>query len=128
MIKLVLFLAWFLYQKKGLSGINRRTMLSIKLVPGKNRLCSQIDNSLYAEELVALRSLLNDTKRRLKILRKSEKKRKKRWKIKQANKAFIRNPYQAGKDVLNPFCETYLVRSKEQMDWLILITTYRLVP
>ena len=40
-------------------------------------LCSQIDNSLCAEELVALRSLLNDTKRRLKILRKSEKKRKK---------------------------------------------------
>ena len=36
------------------------------------------------------------------LLRRSESSRKRRWKIKKANQQFLKNPYQAGKAVLDP--------------------------
>ena len=45
-----------------------------------------------------------------------EKNRKKRWKVKQANKAFLKNPYEAGKKVLNPESRIFLNCESADLD------------
>ena len=53
---------------------------------------------------------------RLRNIRRGERNRKKRWKIKNSNKKFFKNPYQAGKDILDPRCNIKLSVDKEALD------------
>ena len=104
--------------KKGLKGKNRRVSVSIYLVVQKNLLVSQLSNSSDPVFRCSLLPLLNDVRARLARLRKGERNRKRRWKRKQANLRFSRNPYQAGKDVLDPKCFASLyVCWKECAGW-----------
>ena len=52
----------------------------------------------------------------LRNIRKGEHNRKKRWKIKNANKSFFQNPYQAGKNILDPKCNIKLTVDKGTLD------------
>ena len=87
--------------------INRRTLHSIILVNEKNLLSKQVLSCLD-EERPGLQALLSEVKSKLRSLRRSEKGRKKRWKAKAANKAFFKNPYHAGRELLDPKCTTKL--------------------
>ena len=59
---------------------------------------------------------LENVRTRLQILRRSESSRKRRWKIKKANQQFLKNPYQAGKAVLDTKCEIQLQRDQSLLD------------
>ena len=60
--------------------------------------------------------LLESVRSRLRSLRKGEDKRKARWKRKQANNVFNKNPYLASKRVLDPRCYVKLSADKNNMD------------
>ena len=49
-------------------------------------------------------------------IRRGERNRKKRWKVKNANKSFFQNPYQAGKTVIDPKCNIRLSVDKDVLD------------
>ena len=53
---------------------------------------------------------------KLRNIRRSEHNRKKRWKIKNANKSFFRNTYIAGKSILDPKCNIKLNVAKDTLD------------
>ena len=65
---------------------------------------------------MGLENLLKDVKQSLAHFRKGERNRKKRWKSLLATRAFKKNPYHAGKDVLDSKCSTFLQVSKEAMN------------
>ncbi|XP_057296267.1 uncharacterized protein LOC130625225 [Hydractinia symbiolongicarpus] len=58
----------------------------------------------------------SNVKLKLTTLRRGERNIKKRWKIRNANRAFGKNPYQAGKDLLDPKCSVWLNVHKESLD------------
>ena len=92
-------------KEKSLSGHNRRPQHSIKVVTEKNDLLARINDTSDQCTKDSLQTLLENVRTRLQILCRSESSRKRRWKIKKANQQFLKNPYQAGKDVLDPKCE-----------------------
>ena len=103
-------------KKRLTSGKNRRVRRSIDLVVQKNDLIQQMN---VCEDPVLKRSLLpllQSVKARLASLRRSERNRKRRWKRKQAILRFSKNPYQAGKDVLDPKCFASLSVEKGVLD------------
>ena len=102
--------------KKGLRGLNRRAQYSIKLVKEKNTLLGQINICPDEASKASLLDLLNIVRRRLQNFRRGEKSRKRRWKVKQANQSFGKNPYEAGKRVLDPKFESKLKCSKSSLD------------
>ena len=67
-------------------------------------------------ERPGLQVILAQIKTKLRSLRRSERNRKKRWRFKNANIKFKRNPYQAGKDLLDPRCHIKLSIGKETLD------------
>ena len=69
-----------------------------------------------------LKDLLNLVRRCLQNFRRGEKSRKRRWKVKQANQAFVRNPYEAGRRVLHPNIEANLKCSRSSLDQFKLNT------
>ena len=82
----------------------------------KNRLLKEFENE---EDLVlksSLFNLLEVVRKRLRSLRKGEAKRKQRWKNKQAHKLFLKNPYIAGKNVLDPQCTAKLIVDEDSLD------------
>ena len=108
-------------RKKRIGTFSRRTLLSIKLVQEKNHLSAQILNC-REEEKEGLYSLLESVRVRLRNLRKKENKRKKRWKAKKAFRDWKRNPFQAGKDVLDPKCDSTLKCTRSVLDAFKLVT------
>ena len=93
-------------KEKSLSGHNRRPQHFIKLMTEKNDLLlARINNTSDQCTKDSLQTLLENVRTRLQILRRNESSRKRRWKIKKVNQQFLKNPYQAGKDVLDPKCE-----------------------
>ena len=74
------------------------------------------------EEKEGLYSLLESVRVRLRNLRKKENKRKKRWKANTAFRDWKRNPFQAGKDVLDPKCDTNLKCARSVLDAFKLVT------
>ena len=108
-------------RKKRIGTFSRRTLLSIKLVQEKTHLSGQILNC-HEEEKEGLYSLLESVRVRLRNLRKKENKRKKRWKAKKAFRDWKRNPFQAGKDVLDPKCDTNLKCTRSVLDAFKLVT------
>ena len=53
---------------------------------------------------------------KLRNIRRGERNRKNRWKIKNANKSFFRNPYIAGKSILDPKCNIKLNVDKDTLE------------
>ena len=96
-------------ETKNLSGHSRRTKHSIELIQQKALLSSQISATCIPEEQAGLTLLLSQVKGKIKSLRRSERSRKKRWKIKQTRSAFRNDPYKAGKDLLNPKCTSNML-------------------
>ena len=58
----------------------------------------------------------NIIRRRLQRFPHREKNRKKCWKVKQAYQSFSKNPYEAGKNVLDPKCEFKLKCNQSLLD------------
>ena len=77
---------------------------------------NQIKSAQSQADKLSLSSLLDNVRARLRVLRRGESSRKKRWKIKQANQAFLKNPFDAGKKVLDPICNKVLQCSSSQLD------------
>ena len=102
--------------KRGLRGLNRRAQSSIKLVIEKNVLLNQLNSCSGQVEKDSIIALLDIVRSRLRSMRKGEKSRKTRWKIKQANASFNKNPYEAGKKVLVPNCNIKLQCDKTTLD------------
>ena len=102
--------------KKRLGGKNRRVNISINLVIKKNLLLKELESVADPEKKVELLGLLESVRSRLRSLRKGEHKRKARWKRKQANNLFNKNPYLASKRVLDPRCYVKLSADKNIMD------------
>ena len=103
-------------KSKNLSGLNRRARYSINLVNEKNILLSQLKNTTSPSEKHSLSSLLENFCARLRAFRRGESSRKRWWKIKQANEAFKKNPFEAGKSVLDPVCNKTLECSQSEVD------------
>ena len=68
------------------------------------------------ETKASLQALLDIVRKRLRNFRHREKNRKKRWKIRHSSKAFNKNPYETGKNVLDPKCEVKLKCNKIALD------------
>lgn len=103
-------------KQKQLKGLNRRAQYSINLVKEKNEILSQIKSTADQGHISHLQTVLEFVRSRLRILRRGENSRKRRWKIKQARNCFSKNPYEAGKRVLNPKCNTFLTCSEAKLD------------
>ena len=103
-------------KEKSLSGLNRRAQHSIKLVTGKNELLARINDTSDQCTKDSLQTFLKNVCTRLGILCRSETSRKRRWKIKKANQQFLKNPYQAGKALLDPKCEIQLQCHQSLLD------------
>ena len=99
--------------KKRLGGKNRRVHQSISLVINKNKILKELENEVEDSKKAELMIMLEMTRARLRSLRKGEHKRKFRWKRKQANSNFKKNPYLAGKKVLDPRCNVKLSSDKK---------------
>ena len=104
----------FSRKPKNLCGHNRRAQQSIKLVMERDLLLRQIELSSDKTVKDSLQSLCDIMQSRLS--RRSETSRKRRWKIKQANEAFLKNPYEAGKSALDPKCEVRFKCEKSSLD------------
>ena len=100
----------------GSKGLNRRSRMSIKLCIEKNSLKNQINICDDRSEQQSLQALLKGVMEKLRNIRRGERYRKKRWKIKNANKSFFRNPYTAGKSILDPKCNIKLNVAKDTLD------------
>ena len=71
---------------------------------------------MYYCEQQSILALLKGVMAKLRNIRRGERNRKKRWKIKNANKSFFRNPYIAGKSILDPKCNIKLNVDKDTLD------------
>ena len=100
----------------GSIGLNRRSRMSIKLCIEKTSLKNQINICDDRSEQQSLQALLKGVMEKLRNIRRGERNRKKRWKIKNANKSFFRNPYIAGKSILDPKCNIKLNVAKDTLD------------
>ena len=80
--------------------------------------CKVIVKDIFEENpnQQSLQALLRRVMLKLRNIRKGEHNRKKRWKIKNANKSFFQNPYQAGKNILDPKCNIKLTVDKGTLD------------
>ena len=102
--------------KRNLAGQSRRTKLSIQLIKEKNLLTAQIKTIFLPDQRTALEQLLANVKYKIRSLRKSEKSRKRCWLVKKAKNDFKSNPYNAGKNLLDPKCYVNLKVKQEDLD------------
>ena len=82
----------------------------------KNSLLSQINAASCQASKQSLTSLLDIVRSRLRVLRRGESSRKRRWKTKKAKEAFLKNPYEAGKNILDPICTANLECTQSKLD------------
>ena len=87
-----------------------------ELVKIKNQTLLLLENGTTPEEACSLNLILSNTREKLRKLRKSNRSRKARWRTKQQRAAFIRNPFQAAKDLLSKKVSTPLAIDKETLD------------
>ena len=100
----------------GSKGLNRRSRMSIKLCIEKKSLKNQINICDDRSAQQPLQALLKGVVAKLRNIRRGERNRKRCWKIKNANKSFFRNPYIAGKSILDPKCNIKLNVDKDTLD------------
>ena len=79
-------------------------------------LLNQIESNPFPDEKKGLESLLADIRGKLCKFRRGECNRKRCWKLKCASHAVFNNPYQAGKDVLDPKSNVKLETDKDSLD------------
>ena len=94
----------------------RRVNISINLVIKKNFLLKELESVGDPKKKVELLGLLETIRSCLRSLRKGEHKRKARWKRKQANNLFNKNPNLASKRVLDRRCYVKLCPDKNTVD------------
>ena len=111
-----LLFGFFPKTQKNLNGLNRRAKHCIQLITEKNTILCQLNNTSDISIKQKLFPLLENTKRKLRNHRRGETSRKRRWKIKKANEDFFRNPYEAGKNVLDPKCNINLQCTQSSLD------------
>ncbi|XP_057299380.1 uncharacterized protein LOC130630000 [Hydractinia symbiolongicarpus] len=99
-----------------LSGLNRKALRSISLVNEKNNLLRTLKSTSDPVEKSNMQNLLDDILAKLRLLRRGERNKKRRWKISNARRAFSRNPYLAGKNILDPKCSIKLEVARNEMD------------
>lgn len=83
-------------------GQSRGQRLRIDMVKEKNDLSNNIKICPDLTQCLELSTLLCEVKKKLRVLRKAERSRKRRWNKKCARKSFVSNPYSAGKNLLCP--------------------------
>lgn len=103
-------------KSKNLKGFSRRTKLSIALVCEKNSLISQVESCMCPLHKEGLLQLLSVTRAKLRSFRKSEKSRIRRKKYKEAQLSFKKNPYLAGRSLLDPKVSAFLKVSKSELN------------
>ena len=94
----------------------RRTKQIISLVHTKNNLLSQLELACSEVEYNSILSLLHCTRTKLRKLRKAENHFKRISAKRSLEKAFKKNPYKCGKDILSPPSTTYLKISNKKLD------------
>ena len=97
---------------KSFRGLNRRACQSINLCIEKNSSKNQIKKCNIPSVKQSLQALLRRVMLKLRNIRKGERNRKKRWKIKNGNKSFFQNP----KNILDPKCNIKLTVDKGTLD------------
>ena len=103
-------------EPKQLGGKSSRTNQCILLVKEKNALLAKISLTADPLQVAALKHLLIPIQEKIKSLRRSEKHRKKRWLFKKSQKAFKSDPYQAGKNLLDPRSNVSLTVDQATLD------------
>ena len=102
--------------KTRLGGKNCYVNISINLVIKENLLLKDLESVGDALKKVELLGLLESVISCLRSLSNCENKQKARWKRKQANNLFNKNPYLASKRVLEPRCYVKFSADKKTMD------------
>ena len=102
--------------KKKAQGVTRRERSIFEIRKQIGQLKESVKKALSEEEELGLALLLDERKQRLKILRKLETNRKRRWRRKHIRKDFYKDPFKAAKEVLKPRVCCELNVSKEQLD------------
>ena len=87
-----------------------------QLISHKLSILEQISLACTTFEESALRNILKKLKQQLKIARRAENSRKRRWKRKKARQSFFKNPFEAAKNVLSPKVEGQLRVEKIILD------------
>ncbi|XP_057299099.1 uncharacterized protein LOC130629774 [Hydractinia symbiolongicarpus] len=93
-----------------------RSQIKQKTLPEKNVLLAQIASSTIKEELTALQELLQQVRIKIRVMRRGEKRRRRKWSFKNAQKVFRNDPYKAGKDLLNPKSDIRLCVEQSVLD------------
>ena len=101
---------------RNLSGKSRRTLRSINLVKMKNSLLHQIASCFIPSQKSPLEELLVQVRNKIKAMRSSERRRKRKWHFKKAQIAFRNDPYKAGKALLDPKCQATLKVDQATLD------------
>ena len=90
--------------------------MSIWLIKERNLLTAQINNTFLADQRVDLEQLLPDVKNKFRSLRRSKKRGRRRWLLKNARNDFKSNPYNTGKTLLDPKCYSILKIGQVDLD------------
>ena len=104
--------------KRNLAGKSRHNLLSINLIKQKNLLITQIPSTVDPHVQSSLRELLAPIKDKTRNFRHAEKHRKKSWIFKKSQERFNKNPYQAGKELLDSRSDPKLTVEKLTLDKL----------
>ena len=105
-----------IFPKRNLAGKTRRTLLSINLIKQKNLLLTQISSTVDHQEQASLKELLAPIKEKIRNFRCAEKHRKKSWLFKKSQEKFMKNPYQAGKELLDSKSDAKLTVDQLTLD------------
>ena len=102
--------------RQSTSGRNlKKVGLSINLIKENKVLIAQIKSSSLPEQKIALDQLLH-VRSKMRSLHEAEKSHKRRWLLKKACNDFKRNPYKAGKSLLDPKCFVSLKVDQANLD------------
>ena len=89
---------------------------TIEHIQQKNLLLAQINSASLPEQKTAVTQLLINVRSKTRSLRKTEKTRKCRWRVKGTKIEFNVNPYKAWKNLLDPKCYCSLKVDQETLD------------
>ena len=103
-------------QSKKPSFVNRRGKRCARLVEKKNALLSSVEECTCQEERAGFQFLLKETRGKIRVLRKAERRLRRKREWKRCNGKFLTNPYEAGKRILDPHPQVFLTVEKETLD------------